>query len=217
MIFRSWLIALVILSLLTDQETFKKMLMDNKAMTGLAELDLHLSKRIFPKIDVKQGAKTFDRLVQDLKGRLKNRTHPQDVVNTINTRVHLLFKAKRTEPHKSPDYAFLGKVLSQKKANCLGFCKLYMALGQRLNLPFKAFQSKEHYFVQYAGKTKRINIETLAGGQAWTYDGPLKELTPKDLLIASIENKIRSFKSYAKEVTLLMNLMNTIYDAAKKD
>ena len=66
-----------------------------------------------------------------------------------------------------PRNYLLETVLARKKGNCLGLSMLYLALADRLGVPFRGVYVPSHCFVRYEGKTIRRNVEFAEGGASW--------------------------------------------------
>jgi tetratricopeptide (TPR) repeat protein len=66
-----------------------------------------------------------------------------------------------------PENFLLGPVLSRKKGNCLGLSMLYLALAERLSVPFRGVCVPTHCFVRYEGKNGARNVEFASRGEYW--------------------------------------------------
>ena len=69
-----------------------------------------------------------------------------------------------------PGNYLLGSVLARKKGNCLGLSMLYLALADRLGLPFRGVYVPSHCFVRYEGSGAHVNVEFAEGGASWEDD-----------------------------------------------
>jgi tetratricopeptide (TPR) repeat protein len=69
-----------------------------------------------------------------------------------------------------PQNYLLEAVLARKKGNCLGLSMLWLALADRLDLPFRGVYVPSHCFVRYEGKDGRRNVEFAEGGASWGDD-----------------------------------------------
>jgi len=69
-----------------------------------------------------------------------------------------------------PQNYLLGSVLARKKGNCLGLSMLYLALADRLGVPFRGVYVPSHCFVRYEGNGLRVNVEFAEGGASWGDD-----------------------------------------------
>jgi tetratricopeptide (TPR) repeat protein len=70
----------------------------------------------------------------------------------------------------NPQNYLLEAVLARKKGNCLGLSMLWLALADRLDLPFRGVYVPSHCFVRYEGKDVRRNVEFAEGGASWGDD-----------------------------------------------
>jgi tetratricopeptide (TPR) repeat protein len=59
-----------------------------------------------------------------------------------------------------PENYLLDRVIARKRGNCLGLTFLYLALGERVGIPFQGSYVPAHCFARYEGEGVRINIET---------------------------------------------------------
>ena len=69
-----------------------------------------------------------------------------------------------------PGNYLLESVLVRRKGNCLGLSLLYLALADRLGIPFRGVYVPSHCFVRYEGKTIRRNVEFAEDGASWEDD-----------------------------------------------
>ncbi|MBI5906415.1 MAG: tetratricopeptide repeat protein [Deltaproteobacteria bacterium] len=66
-----------------------------------------------------------------------------------------------------PENYLLETVVSRKKGNCLGLSMLYLALAERLGVPFRGVYVPSHCFVRLEGTAARRNVEFSDGGANW--------------------------------------------------
>jgi len=66
-----------------------------------------------------------------------------------------------------PENYLLESVLVRRKGNCLGLSLLYLALADRLGVPFRGVYVPSHCFVRYDGNGVRMNVEFAEGGASW--------------------------------------------------
>jgi len=69
-----------------------------------------------------------------------------------------------------PGNYLLESVLARKKGNCLGLSLVYLALADRLGIPFRGVYVPSHCFVRYEGNGARVNVEFAEGGASWADD-----------------------------------------------
>ncbi len=70
----------------------------------------------------------------------------------------------------NPQNYLLESVLARRKGNCLGLSLLYLALADRIGVPFRGVYVPSHCFVRYEGKEVRRNVEFAEGGASWKDD-----------------------------------------------
>jgi Flp pilus assembly protein TadD len=110
--------------------------------------------------------------------RLAERLRPEVVGASDGGRVvgafrRVLLVEERFTYDKSsadPGNYLLESVLARKKGNCLGLSMLYLALADRLGVPFRGVYVPSHCFVRYEGNGARVNVEFAEGGASWTDD-----------------------------------------------
>ena len=74
-----------------------------------------------------------------------------------------------------PDNFLPASVLLRKRGNCLGLSMLYLALAERLAVPFRGVCVPSHCFVRYVGSDGVRNVEFAPGGEGWQDDRYRKE------------------------------------------
>ncbi len=109
----------------------------------------------------------------DLGVRISPEDNPERIVSLIN---EYLFEEKGysslvLDP-SDPGYWklerwALPRVIENRKGDCLGLSLFYLALTERLRLPFYGVVVPGHIFVHYDDGKKKINIETLEKGKEY--------------------------------------------------
>ena len=69
-----------------------------------------------------------------------------------------------------PENYLIGSILSRKRGNCLGLSMLYLALAERLSVPFRGVYVPSHCFVRYEGTGNVRNVEFASRGEDWGDD-----------------------------------------------
>ena len=77
----------------------------------------------------------------------------------------------------NPENFLLGSVLARKRGNCLGLSMLYLALAERLSVPFRGACLPSHCFVRYEGEDGTRNVEFASGGTEWQDERYRKEFS----------------------------------------
>ncbi len=111
---------------------------------------------------------SIDLMALQILARLPSDATHEDQIREINRFVFQEMQF-RFPPHsihaKDIDlYTFLPSVIDSRQGVCLGVSILYLALGQRLNLPLEVITPPGHIYVRYRTPEKTINIETTARG-----------------------------------------------------
>ena len=109
----------------------------------------------------------LSRLAERVRPALASATTGEQVVESFN-RVLLReegFAYDRVAG--DPENFLLASVLSRKKGNCLGLSMLYLALAERLSVPFRGVCVPTHCFVRYEGKGGARNVEFASRGEDW--------------------------------------------------
>ncbi len=102
----------------------------------------------------------LDRLSSRISARLGGRREPGRVLSAMR-RVLFGEEGFIYDPDPGdPENFLLDRVLSGKRGNCLGLTAVYLAIADRLDLPFRAVYVPGHCFVRYEGNGARINVET---------------------------------------------------------
>lgn len=110
--------------------------------------------------------------------RLADRLRPEvvgavDGMQVVNAFRRVLLVEERFTYDKSsadPGNYLLESVLARRKGNCLGLSLLYLALADRLGVPFHGVYVPSHCFVRYEGNGIRVNVEFAEDGAFWEDD-----------------------------------------------
>jgi tetratricopeptide (TPR) repeat protein len=126
---------------------------------------LLLAQEYCPGIDIEQANKTFDKMTNEIRGRIEHIDDPNEIVHIIN---NYLFIEKQIQSDDAIviDNLLLDKVLENRKGHCGGLSFLYLALGERLRLPLYAKVVPSHMYVCYDDGVTKFNIETTVKGFA---------------------------------------------------
>ncbi|MHC4743602.1 MAG: tetratricopeptide repeat protein [Planctomycetota bacterium] len=121
---------------------------------------LLIAKGIDPAINVEEYLREIDQLSHAISVRLEGTRDITEIAKAINHAIYadngLSYKA---------DKHFISDVFSEKLGNCTAFTCLYLAVAERLGLPFGAFRIPGHVFVRYRKGDFTINIETTENGK----------------------------------------------------
>jgi len=161
-----------------------------------------------PSFDATGPLQEIDRMALQLELRISPGDSPERTVNLINRyllRENAYFGTSLdpADPEKLQKSAVLCLV-GNKEGNCLGLSLLYLALGERLGLPFYGVAAPEHVFVRYDDGAKRINVDTTEKGREYKdshyeknfmlhstygdYDFYLRSLTKREIIGLFLSN-----------------------------
>lgn len=138
----------------------------------LATAILILSKEWDATVNIKESLEEINRMALEIRALINNEDDPERVISLIN---HYLFEKKG---YAYADYSSrsglavverkaLPQVIKNKKGDCVGLSFLYLALTERLELPFYGVALPDHFFIRYDDGQKKINIETTKEGKKW--------------------------------------------------
>ena len=107
-----------------------------------------------PALPEREIARLADRLRPEVSGAADGR----EVVDAFR-RILLIEEGFSYDKSPSdPGNYLLESVLARKKGNCLGLSILFLALADRLGLPFRGVYVPSHCFVRYEGGGTRTNV-----------------------------------------------------------
>ncbi len=140
----------------------------------LATAIMILYKEWDPSFDATGSLEEIERMAVELKVQISSEDNPEIIVSLINQYLfeESGYSSSRLNP-ADPDYmkalenSALPSVIENKKGNCLGVSLLYLALAERLALPFYGVTAPRHVFVRYDDGRKRINVETTGKGKGY--------------------------------------------------
>lgn len=148
---------------------------------------LLLAQEYCQDIDIEQSNKTFDKIVNEIEVRIKNKDNPREIVGIINDYLFVEYQIQ-SDDARVIDNLLPDKVLENRKGHCVGLSLLYVALGERLHLPLYAKTVPFHMYVCYDDGYTKFNIETTMKGficpesyYSYHYPYPAKHQTIKKL------------------------------------
>ena len=168
---------------------------EEKADTGQTFLTLSLLAQkdlLGTEIDPQPYLALLDEWAAQLSRKIAKTNNPQEIAAEINI---MLFR----ELHFAVDLSKLWevqtesllfhRVIETRRGNCLSLSLLYLALGQRLNLPLQAVLAPGHVYLRYDDGQTRFNIETTTRGTISPVPAEIKEppASPKDKVITKKE------------------------------
>ena len=121
-------------------------------------------------VDPSLQEREMSRLADRLRPEVDGATDGGRVVGAFH---RVLLVEERFAYDKSsadPGNYLLESVLARRKGNCLGLSLLYLALADRLGIPFRGVYVPSHCFVRYEGNGVRMNVEFAETGASWEDD-----------------------------------------------
>jgi len=143
-----------------------------KAIDAIADVEIDLAHALLllqtHSQDDQNKRRTFEAMLDVMALQILARTpmhaSPEEKIREIN---QLIFHELgfRFPPHSNHEqaidrYTFLSSVLESRRGVCLGVAILYLALGERLNLPLDIYTPPGHIFIGSNG----TNVETTMRG-----------------------------------------------------
>jgi regulator of sirC expression with transglutaminase-like and TPR domain len=121
-------------------------------------------------VDPSLPEREITRLADRLRPEVSGAADSDHIVSAF--RRVLLVEERFTYDKSSADPGnyLLESVLARRKGNCLGLSLLYLALADRLGIPFRGVYVPSHCFVRYEGNGVRVNVEFAEGGASWGDD-----------------------------------------------
>ncbi len=121
-------------------------------------------------VDPSLPEREMTRLADRLRPMVAGASDGDHVVNAF--RRVLLVEERFTYDKSSADPGnyLLESVLARRQGNCLGLSMLYLALADRLGIPFRGVYVPSHCFVRFEGNGVRVNVEFAEGGASWSDD-----------------------------------------------
>lgn len=119
----------------------------------------------------------FEELVTAVAPRVAQAQTPAAKLEVL---AHFLYEEQGFARHDVvPADVFVAfhEVLEQKQWNCLGLVLLYMALGERLDLPLKMVAGPGHVFIEYSS-SPALYVETTQRGRVYAGKGYVEQYLP---------------------------------------
>jgi tetratricopeptide (TPR) repeat protein len=125
-----------------------------------------LARNYYSDINRVQANKVFTAIVNDIREQIEDVNEPYQIVAIINKHIYKTLHISPIGNASDVTYLLPNKVLECKKGHCMGLSLIYMAIGEKLQLPIFAKVVPSHIFVCYDDGQSRFNIETTAGGRS---------------------------------------------------
>jgi regulator of sirC expression with transglutaminase-like and TPR domain len=119
----------------------------------------------YPGLDVEENLRALDQFADQLRPRLAGLRAPADVVGTFADVVHgeLGFHGN-PDAYYDPRNSYLNEVLTRRLGIPISLSAVYLALGQRLGLPFEGVGLPGHFLVRYDDPLRPLLIDPFADG-----------------------------------------------------
>ena len=130
----------------------------------IASVAVTLARTFDPRVNPELCLSRFDRLAEEVRPRIERAKTGEEKVERLG---EFIFREKRF-PAKKESYLFdrLGlHVFRNEGGNCQPLTLLYLALGDRLDLPFVAVHGCGHVLVYYEGENSAFYVETASDGE----------------------------------------------------
>ena len=123
----------------------------------------------FP-VDPSLPEREMTRLAERLRPEVVGATDGDHVVSAFHRVLLVEERFTYDKSSSDPGNYLLESVIARRKGNCLGLSLLYLALADRLGVPFRGVYVPSHCFVRYEGNGVRVNVEFAEGGASWEDD-----------------------------------------------
>ncbi|HAL45237.1 MAG: hypothetical protein A2Y12_18680 [Planctomycetes bacterium GWF2_42_9] len=137
--------------------------LDNENI-DLASSVLLVSKRWNNQLNSTYYIDTIDRLAQSVREKVGPGANYRKTCDAINNLLFYQMGFKAIDSADNPDDLFLNTVIDNKRGYCLSLSILYLAIGERLDLPLYGVVAPGHFFVRCDDGKNSFNIETTQMG-----------------------------------------------------
>jgi len=138
---------------------------------NIAEGALIIARGYYPELDIHAYIRQIETMTNTLKVKLKNTEKASDTVRVINN-----YFLTEKQFKSQNNIHFLNELLDKKCGNCVALASLYLAVAERLNLPFYGVFAPNHVFIRYEDKNAKINIDVASQGQIFADSWIVKKL-----------------------------------------
>ena len=129
----------------------------------LGAVALVLAKGYYPEVDIRKYLHELDKMAKEVKQQMSNEKEPERIIQILN---NYLYETKNFEsaniisdPRGGAARLSLSHIIEEKTGDCIGLSVLYLALAERLKLPFYGVGLPDHMFVRYDNGILQRNIE----------------------------------------------------------
>ena len=134
--------------------------------------NLLIGKILDPNINIEKYLSELDELSRKVRDSIGKQRDPKKIILGINETIFKEYELQSVEKPYPEDF-LLHDLLDAKKGRCMSLSALYMAIGNRLSLPFSSVCVPEHIFIRWVENQRRllffknqirINVETTMEG-----------------------------------------------------
>ena len=181
----------------------------------IVETALNLAKENDPKVDIEKYKKLIVELSVKLKKKLESVKGAEDTVKAVNQFFFFeeKFQLDKTDPQcLNPENLFLPGVIDRRKGYCISLSLVYLAITQKLKLPFYGITMPRHFIVRYDDGKTTINVEATNKGAKYSDENYMRRMR------IPVEKKDQIFKKASNKDVLAsyLNNMGGIATSQKK-
>jgi tetratricopeptide (TPR) repeat protein len=158
--------------------------------------NLKLSEDFYSIDEITNCSKAIDNMAIELKKVISLDMNPEQIIEKISNYLIAEQGIKYELSMDNSEFVLLPSVIKQKHANCIGLSCVYLAIAEKLNLPFYGALAPNHFFVIYENNNLLYNIETTNEGQSFSID----EYCVKHGVPSSFKNKYYFSKLTTRQV-----------------
>ncbi|MCC6794731.1 MAG: tetratricopeptide repeat protein [Candidatus Hydrogenedentes bacterium] len=126
---------------------------------------LTIAHAINPTVNVAASTTTLDALARELQPAIERVTDPREKLAVMGDYIYKRWGFADHSALPADVFVSFADVLDKKQWNCFGLSVLYIALGERIGLPFELVSGRGHVCVQLKGTN--LYVETTDGGKVY--------------------------------------------------
>jgi len=124
---------------------------------------LTIARAVTPSVNVTATATRLDALAQELQPAVEQAVDPREKLAVMGEFIYKRWGFADRSALPADVFVSFADVLDKKQWNCFGLSVLYIALGERIGLPFELVSGRGHVCVQLMGTN--LFVETTDGGK----------------------------------------------------
>lgn len=129
----------------------------------VGSIALTIARAIDPTVNVDASATKLDALAKELQPAIERVTDPREKLAVTGEHIYKRWAFADRSAMPADVFVSFADVLEKKQWNCFGLSVLYIALGERIGLPFELVSGRGHVCVQLKGAN--LFVETTDGGR----------------------------------------------------